>query len=115
MAHEPTSLTREKVTAFSCAGFAQAWIAKYLKIDEDTLVKHYAEELHNARMEKLEMVAAHAFRRAMEGSDKMVELICRTQLRWANAKSEEELETAKKAADAQVSILERLSAQQNHK
>ncbi len=110
--HEPTSLSREKVAAFSCAGFAQAWIAKYFNIDEDTLVKYYSEELHNARLDKVQQVAAHAYRRALEGSDKMAELILRTQARWANAKSAEEIESAKLAAQAQLSILEQLSKQQ---
>jgi len=90
-------------------------IAKYLGIDEDTLVKHYKAELHDARMDKLEMVGAHAFRRAMEGSDKMIDLICRTQLRWANAKSPEEIEANKSAAEAQLSVLERLAKQQEGK
>ena len=78
-------------------------------------MKHYKEELLNSRMDKLEMVGAHAFRRAMEGSDKMAELICRTQLRWANAKSPEEIEASKSAAEAQLSVLERLAKQQECK
>ena len=113
--HVPTSLSKEKVIAFSCAGFAQPMIAQYLGITEETLLKHYKEELLNSRMDKLEMVGAHAFRRAMEGSDKMAELICRTQLRWANAKSPEEIEASKSAAEAQLSVLERLAKQQECK
>ncbi len=112
--HVPTLLTRAKVEGFAAAGFAHPMIAKYLDISEDCLVTHYKEELHNSRMNKLEGVAAHAFRRAMEGSDKMIDLICRTQLRWANAKSAEEIESAKLAAQAQLSILEQLSKQQEH-
>lgn len=113
--HVPTSLSKEKVIAFSCAGFAQPMIAQYLGITEETLVKYYKEELLNARMDKLQLVGAHAFRRAMEGSDKMIDLICRTQLRWANAKSPEELDVQKSAAEAQLSVLERLAKQQESK
>ena len=108
-AHEPTLITRSKVEAFACAGFAQPWIAKYLNIDEDTLVKYYKEELHNAKMDKLEMVASHAFRRAMENSDKMLELILRTQARWANAKSDEEIKALRDKQTENATILEQLA------
>ena len=102
--HVPDLTTRAKVVGFACAGFAQPMIADYLGICEDTLVKHYKNELLNARMEKLEGVASHAFRRAMAGSDKMLELICRTQLRWTNAK--DPVDSAKDQAAG--AIMERL-------
>ncbi len=107
--HVPDIKTRAKVEAFAAAGFAQPMIAQYLDINEETLLKHYKYELHNSRMNKLEGVAAHAFRRAMEGSDKMMELICRTQLRWANAKSDEEIKAMKEKEAANVTILEHLA------
>lgn len=113
--HIPDVKSRAKVEAFSCAGFSQDWISKYFDIDEQTLRKHYKVELHNARMDKLELVAAHAFRRAMEGDPKMIDLICRTQLKWANAKSKEEIDVAREAAERQSSILEQLALQQTQK
>jgi hypothetical protein len=102
--HVPTIQTRAKVEAFACAGFAQPMIAQYLGIGETTLVKHYPEELHNSRMNKIEGVAAHAFRRAMEGNDKMIELILRTQARWVNPKAPED--TAK--SEAAGALMEKL-------
>lgn len=88
--HVPTLETRAKVVGFTCAGFTQAKIAEYLGICENTLVKHYPYELLNARMDKLEKVAATAFCRAMEGNDKMIDLICRTQMGWVTPKPPED-------------------------
>lgn len=102
--HVPDVNTRAKVMGFACAGFAQPKIAEYLGICETTLVKHYPYELLNARMDRLEGVAATAFARAMEGNDKMIDLICRTQLQWVNAKAPED--TAK--SEAAGALMEKL-------
>lgn len=82
--HVPTLLTRAKVEGFTFAGYPEADIAKYLEISIKTLRKHYPQELHHSRMDKITLVGKKAFTRAMKGNDKMIELILRTQARWSN-------------------------------
>ena len=101
--HVPDLTSRAKVTGFACAGFKQPMIATYLGICEDTLVKHYAYELLNARMEKLESVAKNAFCMALEGSEKMTDLILRTHLQWVNPKQQED-----DKKDVQTALMEKL-------
>ncbi len=89
--HKPTEKTKAKVEAFSCAGFTQEQIAHYLQIDTDTLKKYYDVELRESRMSKIADVSTLAYKRALDGNDKMLELILRTQARWSNPKPPEDI------------------------
>ncbi len=107
-AHVPNLTTRAKVVGFACAGFAQPKIAQYLGICENTLVKHYPEELLNARMDRLEGVSDTAYKRAMDGNDRMIELICSTQLGWVKPKSNDEAEKDKAAGALMEKLIDKL-------
>lgn len=102
--HVPTLETRAKVMAFVCAGYTQEHIARYLRIHADTLRKHYPDELDKAQMDKIGELSNSAYKRAIEGNDKMTELVLRTQGRWANTKPPEENEKEMK----QISLMEKL-------
>lgn len=88
--HRPTELTKAKVEGFSCAGFTQEQIAKYLEIDVDTLVKHYRAELHNAKLDKISQISGNVYKKALEGDEKMMEFVLKCQGRWSYAKAPEE-------------------------
>lgn len=50
--HVPTEELKLKVEAAACTGANQKLIAKYIGIDEDTLVKYYGDILEMATLEK---------------------------------------------------------------
>lgn len=89
-AHVPTLETKAKIIGFSCAGFTQEQMAKYLKISVDTLVKYYSDELDQAKMEKISQISSNVYKQAMEGNEKMAEFVLKTQGRWSYAKPPED-------------------------
>ena len=88
--HEPTLSTRAKVEAFSCAGYKHEDIAKYLQIDDKTLRKHYRIELDEAKMNKISQLGGKAYAMALDGNEKMLEFVLKTQARWCAPKPEDE-------------------------
>ena len=62
--HEPTEETRAQVFALSSFGVKQDDIADFIGISDDTLRKHYREELRKAKTERNAEVAAFLFRSA---------------------------------------------------
>jgi hypothetical protein len=62
--HEPTEQTRAQVFALSSFGVKQDDIADFLGLSDDTLRKHYSEELRKAKTERNAEVAAFLFRSA---------------------------------------------------
>lgn len=96
--HVPDTAKRAKVEALCCVGLTQDQIAEYMQIDPETLRKHYPDELRTAKRDKLCKVAALAYTRAMEGNDKMIDLILRTQARWTNPQPVQEIVHTTKAA-----------------
>lgn len=103
--HAPTLLSRSKVEAFACAGYSQEKIASYLQIDAKTLRKHYREELECSVMDKIAGISGNAYGMAMEGNEKMIEFVLKTQGRWSYAKPIEEVSKDDKV----ISLLEQLN------
>jgi hypothetical protein len=62
--HKPTEQTRAYVFALASFGVRQDEIADFLGISDDTLRKHYADELRTAKLERNAAVAAFLFRSA---------------------------------------------------
>ena len=88
--HEPTPLNRQKVIAFSCAGFNHEQIAAYLRIDDKTLRKHYRAELDDAKLDKIAHISNNVYKKAMDGDDEMAKFVLKCQGRWSYAKPAEE-------------------------
>jgi hypothetical protein len=82
--HKTSPESRAQVKAFCCVGFPQERIAKYFEISVETLQKHYPDELRTALDERLGKISEVAYQRALDGNDKMLDLILRTQARWSN-------------------------------
>lgn len=61
------------------AGIPQKLIARSLDISETTLVKHYKKYLNTSHHEAIEEVATVAFNLALEGNEKMIALLLKTQ------------------------------------
>lgn len=62
--HEPTDGTRAQVFALSSFGVPQNDIASFLGMSDDTLRKHYSDELRRASIDRNAQVAAFLFRSA---------------------------------------------------
>lgn len=93
--HHPTPETREEVGDFVCAGYNHEQIAEYFNIDHETLKKHYKEELCNAKMRLINLVSKTAYQKALEGNEKMIDFVLRTQAKWVTPKAPEDVEKDK--------------------
>lgn len=102
--HIPTDETKWKVVGFTCAGYDQEDIAKYLRISVDTLQRHYADQIDKAKMEKIDEISGVAYKLAREGNEKMIMFILNMQGKWAAYKRPE----ASEDKDIQTSLMQKL-------
>ncbi len=77
--HEPTNALRQRVTDLATAGIPQYLIAKVIKIDKETLTKHYSYELECAQPEAVERIAKVVAIQAESGDPKAQALYLKTQ------------------------------------
>lgn len=81
--HVPTDYTRGEVSALVSFGNTQEEIARHLGISENTLAKHYRDELDNAVLRANAKVANSLFRKATEGDDVTAQKFwLKTRGRW---------------------------------
>jgi len=64
--HKPTEITRANVKELSAFGITQEHIARRLGITVDTLVKHYANELEDGRIDIVMGAANALYHQAVE-------------------------------------------------
>ncbi len=102
--HRPTDETKLIVKELYAAGVQRARIAKRLGIVEETLNKHYEEELDNSMELLINNLAKSLYQRAIDGDEKAAEFWLKCRARWAPAKSEEDIEKDKR----QTSLMEKL-------
>lgn len=91
--HVPTERTKAIVEAYSLAGWNQDVIAKRLDICINTLYKHYRAELDEYKYDKLAVIAGCAYKMALDGNEKMIEMFLKCQARWSPYKPPEERPT----------------------
>jgi hypothetical protein len=77
--HYPTSEQRQRVTDLATAGIPKYLIAKIIKIDDETLTKHYEYELSCAQAEAVERIGKVVAIQALEGDPKAQALYLKTQ------------------------------------
>lgn len=77
--HEPTEALRQRVTDLAVAGIPKYLIAKVIKIDDETLTKHYEYELSCAQAEAVERIGKVVAIQALEGDPKAQALYLKTQ------------------------------------
>jgi hypothetical protein len=88
--HVPTPISRELVKSLVALGEPQEKIADIIDIDEKTLRKHYREELDHSLPLLLSRVANTAYKKALDGDPKMIELVLKCRARWSAYKPPEE-------------------------
>jgi len=100
--HEPSEKSRAEVSALVSFGNNQEEIASYLGISQDTLVKHYRDELDNSVVRANAKVAAKLFRKAIDGDDIKAQIFwLKTRARWRTKDKDDETQNA-------VSLLEKI-------
>lgn len=77
--HAPTKELRQRVSDLAIAGIPKYLIAKIIKIDDETLNKHYDYELSCAEPEAIERVAKTIYAQALEGNEKSQSLYIKTK------------------------------------
>jgi len=77
--HQRTFKNIELVRKMSANGIPKTSIAKIIGISVDTLDKHYGHEIRTAHPEHINKIANKAAELALEGNDKMISLILKTQ------------------------------------
>lgn len=78
-AHVPTKELKQRVIDLATAGIPQYLIAKIIKIDKETLTKHYEFELETAQPEAVERISKVVALQAEAGDPKAQALYLKTQ------------------------------------
>lgn len=83
MAHKPTPETRQTVRDLKSFGHTHEEISKYLKIDHDTLSKHYPYELETALTHANSEAARILYKKAVKDEDVTCLIFwLKTRARW---------------------------------
>ena len=77
--HVPTPALRQRVVDLATAGIPKYLIAKIIKIDDETLTKHYESELETALPEAVARIGKVVAMQALEGDPKAQALYLKTQ------------------------------------
>lgn len=77
--HVPTKELKQRIKDLAVAGIPQYLIAKVIKIDEQTLRKHYEYELSCAQAEAVERISKVVAVQAEAGDSKAQALYLKTQ------------------------------------
>ncbi len=77
--HQPTTQLKQRVTDLATAGIPKYLIAKIVKLDEDTLNKHYEYQLSCAQAEAVDRIAKVLAIQAESGDPKAQALYLKTQ------------------------------------
>jgi SOS response regulatory protein OraA/RecX len=102
--HSPTLAQREICRELYACGISKARIAERFGIDQDTLAKHYVEELDNNKEHMVGALAKNLYQDALNGDEKAREFWLKCQGRWSYAKPPEDTERDKQ----QTTLMERL-------
>lgn len=84
-AHKPSPELRLYVQNLAAVGVPQPVLAASINICEDTLRKHYREELDKGKAVAIYMVAKGLYLDAISGDDKARQLFLTTQAKWSNS------------------------------
>jgi hypothetical protein len=83
----PTDEVRKKVALWAQVGTTNAVIASELGISEDTLVKYFREELHEAAPRGVARVAGSLYSKAIAGDVSSMIFYLKTKGRWSEKAS----------------------------
>ena len=80
--YEPTDADREVAKRLSALGTTYEDIARKLQISSDTLVKYYAQELEEGRIDANASIAGTLFSQAKKGNTAAAIFWLKTRARW---------------------------------
>jgi hypothetical protein len=88
--HEPSAETRAQVEDLAGYGLTHAQIAHVLKVSQDTVERHYAEELEAGLALALATVAKTAFQMATSGEEPAMTMFwLKTRAKWKEVQHHE--------------------------
>lgn len=88
--HEPSPETRQQVETLAGYGLTHAQIAHVLKVSQDTVERHYAEELERGQAVAVAKVAQTAFQMATSGAQPAMTMFwLKTRARWKEVQHHE--------------------------
>ena len=91
--HIPTDKLRSQVSALISFGVTHQDIARYIGINQDTLVKYYREELDTGAIHANAQVAAKLYRKAVDQEDLSAMIFwLKTRARWRTVDKEDYLQ-----------------------
>lgn len=111
--HEPTPESRALISELSAFGITHEQMASRLKINIDTLKKHYERELIDGKTSVIQQVARRLVDKALDGDGTAQMFYLKTQGRWREKDPEED--TAGKALSLAEQILAHKKEQQKEK
>lgn len=104
--HEPTEKTRAEVAALTSFGNTQVEIAGYLDVSEDTLRRHYRDELDNSVVRANAKVAAKLYRKAIDDNDIKAQIFwLKTRARWRETDHGDDKSVSDKIVDRLIDKL----------
>jgi hypothetical protein len=80
--HKPTGESREAVRSLASFGVSREEIAKYIKIDPDTLVKYYSDILDTAKTNANRNIAEMLYQKALKGDTTCMIFWLKTQAKF---------------------------------
>jgi len=86
--HVPSEDDKKKVSSFAAVGITQEDIARVLKIDPQTLRKHYREELDTAATLANASIGGKLFRKAQEGDTACLIWWTKSRMGWSEKKED---------------------------
>lgn len=92
-AHQPTEATKRQVASMAASGVPMDKMARVIGINYRTLVKHYAEDINDAKAKAEAMVAQNIFSKASKGEGSEA---VKAALIWLNKNNTDEPEPPKR-------------------
>jgi plasmid maintenance system antidote protein VapI len=106
--HVPTEETRLLVKELYAAGITKERIAKRFEICDDTLNKHYKNELDNEKEGMIAKLGKSLYQKALDGDGKAAEFWLKCQGKWSYAKAQEDTDRAAAAEAVMSRIIDKL-------
>lgn len=88
-AHQPDDFKRQLVKKLSANGHSQERIASYLQISADTLMKYYAEEFNNGKIEDEIEMSDIVRKNSRMGNQRAAEFVLACRHGWSKTESVE--------------------------
>jgi hypothetical protein len=106
--HRPTDEQRLIVKELYAVGIPRPRIAARLEISEETLTKHYKQELDDSKDGMISALGKNLYNDAINGDEKAREFWLKCQGRWSYAKAPEDVDKDKQTQTLMEKLIDKL-------